>query len=59
MVLKSSQESLVALQEQWRGRLDEIEKRYQQDRTRRNRVALLRVLRIFTDLAIHGMIPTE
>lgn len=59
MVLKSSQESLAALQEQWRGRLEESEKQYRDDRTRRNREALLHVLRVFTDLVVHGKIPIE
>ena len=43
----------------WRTRLLEAECRFTQDQNDESRMAYLRVLKIFTDLVLHGILPSE
>ena len=43
----------------WRLKLAEAERRYIENRTRENRVELVKVLSIFIELVMRGVIPRE
>jgi hypothetical protein len=43
----------------WRTRLLDAERRFTQNQNDESRMAYLRVLKIFTDLVLHGILPSE
>jgi hypothetical protein len=47
----------LSLDDFWRLRLEEVQRRYSTDPTKENRAELRRVLRLFPDLVVRGQMP--